>query len=270
MDNDKGLRFNEGKVRVDLAPAFAQEQYAKVLTKGAEKYADWNWAKGMKWSKVLASLERHLQEIKAGRDIDPESGLLHSAHIMCNAAFLTEYYKIYPQGDDRRLWYKTPFKRLWLDLDGVCADFEQHFLKYFNLPLDEPTDWNDYRFKENMKKANDNEDFWLSCPVLTQPKDIPYPISGYCTARECSVAVVHKWLKKNGFPYAEVINVNFGGNKVDALKNKADVFIDDSIKNFVDLNSNGILCFLKTRPHNIKYDVGYMRIENIADIINKI
>lgn len=36
---DRGLRYNEGKTRHDLVPAFAQEQYAKVLTKGAEKYS---------------------------------------------------------------------------------------------------------------------------------------------------------------------------------------------------------------------------------------
>ena len=37
MTQDKGLRFNEGKTRYDLIPTFAQEQYAKVLTKGADR-----------------------------------------------------------------------------------------------------------------------------------------------------------------------------------------------------------------------------------------
>lgn len=37
---DKGLRFNHGKTRHDLVPVFAQEQYARVLTKGSEKYAE--------------------------------------------------------------------------------------------------------------------------------------------------------------------------------------------------------------------------------------
>lgn len=63
MEQDKGLRFNEGKTRYDLVPAFAQEQYARVLTKGAQKYAERNWERGMKWSKVIASLERHLAAI---------------------------------------------------------------------------------------------------------------------------------------------------------------------------------------------------------------
>lgn len=96
-----GKRFNQGKTRYDLVPAFAQEQYAQVLTKGAEKYGDSNWRKGMRWSIILASLERHLAAIKKGEDYDEETGLYHSAHIMCNAGFLTEYYKIHPQGDDR-------------------------------------------------------------------------------------------------------------------------------------------------------------------------
>ena len=57
---DKGLRFNQGKTRHDLVPVFAQEQYARVLTKGSEKYAERNWEFGMKWSKVIASMKRHI------------------------------------------------------------------------------------------------------------------------------------------------------------------------------------------------------------------
>ena len=66
----EGLRFNEGKTRHDLVPAFAQEQYAKVLTKGAEKYAERNWEKGMAWSKVLSSLKRHILAFEKGEDFD--------------------------------------------------------------------------------------------------------------------------------------------------------------------------------------------------------
>lgn len=96
-----GKRFNEGKPDYTLAPEYAQRCYVDVLMKGAEKYGADNWKRGMAWKTVIASLERHLWAIKEGEDYDKESGLLHSAHIMCNAAFLTEYYKIYPQGDNR-------------------------------------------------------------------------------------------------------------------------------------------------------------------------
>jgi len=98
-------RFNKGKPRYDLIPGFAQDQYAKVLTSGADKYGGRNWEKGMAWTTILASLERHLYEIKRGNDYDKESGLLHSAHIMCNAAMLTEYYKLCPEKDDRNYCY---------------------------------------------------------------------------------------------------------------------------------------------------------------------
>ena len=123
MNEDKGLRYNQGKLRYDLTHPFADEQLVKILTKGSEKYAPRNWELGMAWSKVLASLKRHLAAVERGEDYDKETGELHAAHLLCNAHFLTAYYKIYPEGDDRLQWYKKPLKRLWLDLDGVLADF---------------------------------------------------------------------------------------------------------------------------------------------------
>ena len=46
--------------------------------------------------------------------------------------------------------------------------------------------------------------------------------------------------------------------------------LDDSIKNFVELNSNGILCYLMTRPHNSKYDVGHLRMDSMEQFINNL
>lgn len=97
-------RYNEGKPRYDLIPALAQEELAKVLTVGAEKYGIDNWRKGMSWNKVLASLERHLYAFKRGEDRDLETGILHSAHIQANAAFLTEYFYTFPDLDDRFMY----------------------------------------------------------------------------------------------------------------------------------------------------------------------
>jgi hypothetical protein len=96
-----GKRFNSGKLRFDLRPTYADQEYVKVLTQGAKKYGDHNWRNGMPWTTVIASLERHIHAFKCGQDTDEESGLSHMAHVMCNAAFLLEYEKIYPQGDNR-------------------------------------------------------------------------------------------------------------------------------------------------------------------------
>jgi hypothetical protein len=99
-DENKAFRTNENKIRYDLCPAIAQREYAKVWTAGAIKYAPRNWEKGMPYSEVIASAMRHLEAIRLGEEIDPEDGLLHSAHLMCNAAMLTEFHFTHPELND--------------------------------------------------------------------------------------------------------------------------------------------------------------------------
>jgi hypothetical protein len=55
----------------------------------------------MDWSIPLACLQRHLAAWQRGEECDPESGLPHLAHAMCNLRMLTLYAKTYPEGDDR-------------------------------------------------------------------------------------------------------------------------------------------------------------------------
>jgi hypothetical protein len=87
----KGLRYNTGKPRWDLLPIDAVEQVVAVLTKGAEKYAERNWERGMKWSICQGSMMRHIVKSSKGERIDPETGLSHMAHVACNALFLLAY-----------------------------------------------------------------------------------------------------------------------------------------------------------------------------------
>mgnify|MGYP000915174412 FL=1 len=96
----RALRNNANKLRYDLIPAKANEEYAKVWTVGANKYEPRNWEKGMPYSEVIASAMRHLEAIRLGEEIDPEDGLLHSAHLMCNAAMLTEFHFTHPELND--------------------------------------------------------------------------------------------------------------------------------------------------------------------------
>jgi len=98
---DQGLRYNTGKPRVDLLDPMALEGTAVVLTYGATKYAERNWEKGMAWSKVIASLLRHVFLFMKGEDIDKESGLPHVDHIGTNAMFLQRYYRTHKDKDDR-------------------------------------------------------------------------------------------------------------------------------------------------------------------------
>jgi len=263
-----GKRFNEGKTRFDLAPTFAQEQYAKVLTIGAEKYGEKNWQLGMKWSKVLASLERHLQAIKSGVDYDHETGLLHSAHVMCNAAFLTEYYRIFPQGDDRSVEYLNRPK-IGLDIDEVICDWAGAWCKEFG--YDTPLNWNfSYSQLEHFNSFTPEKlnEFYLNIPAKMNPADMPFEPHCYITSRSVPVELTKAWLQKNGFPTMPVYSVGFGKSKVQVAKESGiDIFVDDRYENFVELTNAGIFTYLYDAPHNQRYNVGHRRIKSLKEIV---
>lgn len=65
--------------------------FARVAEHGAVKYAPWNWSKGLPRIQLLGSLLRHAFAYLRGKDYDdgPKgSGLLHTDHILWNAAVL--------------------------------------------------------------------------------------------------------------------------------------------------------------------------------------
>lgn len=101
QEKGSGARYNGGKPDMSLIPLVTLEDEARVWEYGKRKYAAWNWAKGMPWSAVFASLQRHLGAWQAGEENDPESGLPHLAHAACNLRMLTLYSTTYKEGDDR-------------------------------------------------------------------------------------------------------------------------------------------------------------------------
>lgn len=108
-EKGSGARYDAGKVPYELIPTHLLESTALVFGYGAKKYAAWNWAKGMPWTKVIGCMKRHLAAIERGEDIDPESGLPHIGHLMCNALMLEHYMSTYKEGDDRPTkWFAKP------------------------------------------------------------------------------------------------------------------------------------------------------------------
>lgn len=73
-----------------VTPTFT-EGVARVLGHGASKYARGNWMRGMSFAEVLSSMERHLNALKRGEDIDPDFGEGHIFHLACGAMFLAEF-----------------------------------------------------------------------------------------------------------------------------------------------------------------------------------
>jgi hypothetical protein len=101
LKNDPGLKWDKKKLRMDLIPVEALERIAEVLTYGAGRYGDWNWSRGISWSRTYAAALRHLLAWFRGEDLDPESGLSHLAHCACNLIFLLQFSKTKKEFDDR-------------------------------------------------------------------------------------------------------------------------------------------------------------------------
>lgn len=104
MNLTEGTKFDDGKLPLDLWSPFAIEETARVLQFGASKYDAYNWAKGIKYSRVFAALLRHLWAWWRGERLDQETKLHHLAHAMCCLMFLLHYEQFpskYEEFDDR-------------------------------------------------------------------------------------------------------------------------------------------------------------------------
>ena len=101
LDDKPAMKYDNEKPRMDLLDPLALDGLAKVLTFGAQKYADHNWRKGIANSRLIAAMLRHLFAIMRGEDIDPESGLPHIDHLGCCWMFLSNNMKVRPEMDDR-------------------------------------------------------------------------------------------------------------------------------------------------------------------------
>lgn len=91
----EGTKYDQNKVPYDLLSSEFLEGVAQVLAYGANKYEPWNWAKGIKYSRVFSAMMRHLWAFWRGETNDPESGLHHLWHAGCCLMFLA-HYQDYP------------------------------------------------------------------------------------------------------------------------------------------------------------------------------
>jgi len=98
---EQALRYNTGKAELsyilDAMPAL--KDMVAVMESGAGKYSRNNWMRGFPREKLLDSLLRHVDAFYSGEDLDPESGLPHVGHILCNAMFLG-----YHNGSESKYW----------------------------------------------------------------------------------------------------------------------------------------------------------------------
>lgn len=143
-----------------------------------------------------------------------------------------------------------------LDIDEVLCDWWNPYLKRFGNPK---TDAEITR-NCNQKLAKDRN-FWLNLPVIRRPEGFEPKL--YCTKRSCLKTYSKEWLDNNDFPHKPVYQVLCQtDNKARYIKGRIDVFIDDSPRNFIQMNKSGVPCLLMSTDYN-QYLGPILRIDTL-------
>ena len=245
-------------IRYDLIPAQGITEVSKVLTHKLEKYDKNKWREGISWTEVLSSLKYHLTQFEQGIDYNSE-GDLNIAEVASNAMLLCEYYKIYPQGDDRSC-YMIDKPIIALDIDDVCLDFKGEFQKRFGKLNNY---WNgSYEIGEQLHNIEEDKEFWTNLPALHLPSFEP---DLYITSRSIPIEWTKENLQKMGFPCAPVYSVPWNVSKLDLLKeHKVNILIDDKPANYKEATNAGIFCYLMDAEHNRWFNIPeHRRIYNL-------
>lgn len=87
------IKHDSGKRDWSLLPYDSLEEVVKVLEFGAKKYSRDNWkaGEGFKYTRSFNALQRHMLAFMRGEDNDPETGISHLSHAMCNLLFMQHF-----------------------------------------------------------------------------------------------------------------------------------------------------------------------------------
>jgi len=240
-----------------LIPPQGLQEVSKILSDKLEKYGRDEWRKGIPWTDVLSSLKKHLNEFEMGNDYT-ESGLLNIAEVAANALILAEYYKVYPQGDDRIIGVANK-PIVCCDLDDCIFDFTGAYNARFGKGADY---WNrDYEVDKNLEQLKSDKDFWVNMPVKNRPN---FEVDYYVTARDIPVEWTMEAIAKNNLPASKVHTMPWNASKIETLKSlNCDIMIDDKYSTYKECQNNGIFCYLMDSPSNAYYNVGHRRIYDL-------
>lgn len=88
-------------VRLHALPTEALFELGRVFAFGEQKYEDYNFRKGYKWSLSFDALQRHAWAFWNRQDNDPESKLHHMAHAAWHCLVML-FYSLMGVGEDDR------------------------------------------------------------------------------------------------------------------------------------------------------------------------
>lgn len=80
-------KYDQGKIDYSIFPNSVLEDIIKVMMFGAGKYGMDNWKLCEDPTRYYNAGRRHEEAERSGEVLDPESGLPHTAHALCNWVF---------------------------------------------------------------------------------------------------------------------------------------------------------------------------------------
>ena len=136
--------------------------------------------------------------------------------------------------------------RIGLDLDDCVFDFWGAYIERFGQPK------SDAEITYNVQnKLRKDKDFWLNLEVINTIDFIP---TLYCTKRVSAKRWTRQALLNAGYPDAPIYQMYYQhGQKSTMIKGRVDVFVDDSLKNFIEMNLNGVPCLLMDCGNNLSW-----------------
>lgn len=101
VTSGKGYKKDVGKARFDLIPIKPLIMLANLYAKGAIKYAERNWERGMDFGRLYAAAMRHILYWWGGEKYDPVDGQHHLIAAIWNLFALVELEETHPECDKR-------------------------------------------------------------------------------------------------------------------------------------------------------------------------
>ena len=153
--------------------------------------------------------------------------------------------------------------KIGLDIDQVLADFWNPYIKRFGQPKDDSI-----ITKHCERVLIKDKEFWTTLPVIRVPNFTPTLV---CTKRVNPKSYIREYLVNNfGWNKIPIYQMLYQhGNKARMIKGRVDVFVDDSVSNFIKMNLSGVPCLLMDSPANQSwgpigrvYSLNYEEIED--------
>lgn len=101
VDPETGGAKGQKATQMSTLDPVALDMLGRVGGMGAEKYDRYNYLKGYAWHLSYDAAQRHAQAFWGGEDLDPESGLPHTAHAAWHFNALTSFLVRERGTDDR-------------------------------------------------------------------------------------------------------------------------------------------------------------------------